>query len=518
MFVRLKALIVVLAIALLMFGLGRIALASFAQAADWNRRRNVWILLTIAAFAAPGYWWFAVVAVVILLQAARRDSNPIALYLLLLHVVPPVQVDLPAIGFNKLFEVDNYRLLAFCVLIPAVVRFRRANRNSASLRLDAMDWLLLLWGAIQIVLFVPPDLPGQPLLQDSPTNFVRRVFLFFPDIYVTYYAVSRLCWSRRLLVEAMASYCMGALILAAVAVYETGRHWLLYEELTKLWSESGRAGFYLFRGNSLRAEAASGHALALGYLLAIAFGFWLYLKSEITSRWARMAGIVVLWLGLLATYSRGPWIAAFSIYFLIAALRPGGPVRLVKATLVAAVLIGLLALTPLGERLINALPLGTKSVDAGTVDYRQRLAARSWELIQQHPYFGNQTAFMQMGDLRQGEGIIDFVNSYAQIALFYGLIGLGALVGFMLLGVFRTYRQSRRTKAIVDLQLLGVSLMATIAGVLILLSTTSFIFALPVMFYALGGCAAAYSRLPAPAPTEVPVPVLPASPAAGPPL
>ncbi|MBV8742950.1 MAG: hypothetical protein JOZ12_14270, partial [Sinobacteraceae bacterium] len=171
----------------------------------------------------------------------------------------------------------------------------------------------------------------------------------------------------------------------------------------------------------------------------------------------------------------------------------------------------------LGDRLISALPFGTKSVDAGTVDYRQRLATRSWELIQQHPVFGNQTAFMQMGDLRQGEGIIDFVNSYAQIALFYGLAGLAALMGFMLLGIYRTYLQTRRTQA--HLQLLGVSLLATIGGVLILLSTTSFIFGLPVMFYVLGGCAAAYSRLIAAVPSEVPVaPSAPPSPAADRPL
>ena len=65
---------------------------------------------------------------------------------------------------------------------------------------------------------------------------------------------------------------------------------------------------YLLRNGVLRAQVSAGHALALGYLLAAAFGFWLYLQPQIESRLKRTSIKIMLWAGLFAAYSRGPWI------------------------------------------------------------------------------------------------------------------------------------------------------------------------------------------------------------------
>ena len=73
---------------------------------------------------------------------------------------------------------------------------------------------------------------------------------------------------------------------------------------------------------------------------------------------------------------------------------------------------------------MNSIPFFGQSTDDASVDYRQRLAERSWELIQLHPFFGDPLVLTKMEDLRQGEGIIDLVNTYAGITLFYGSIGL----------------------------------------------------------------------------------------------
>ena len=43
--------------------------------------------------------------------------------------------------------------------------------------------------------------------------------------------------------------------------------------------------------------------------------------------------------------------------------------------------------------------------------YRERLAERGWEIVIAHPFFGDQFPWPEMEDLRQGEGIIDIVNS-----------------------------------------------------------------------------------------------------------
>src|SRR6516225_8015478 len=106
-----KELIVILAIAGLVFWRAKAIALRFSSSADLLRRRNVWFALTIIGFLSPNLWVFAVVAVPIYIWVGRKDSNPIAAYLLLMHVVPPVAVDLPSIGASQLFGVDNYRLL-----------------------------------------------------------------------------------------------------------------------------------------------------------------------------------------------------------------------------------------------------------------------------------------------------------------------------------------------------------------------------------------------------------------------
>src|SRR5262245_10431772 len=99
----------------------------FTSAEDFSRRRNVWLALTAVAFLSPSFWVFVAVAVPLLVWAGRQDSNPVALYLLLLHVIPPIPVAIPVIGISQLFDLDNYRLLSFCILVPAALRLRRTK-------------------------------------------------------------------------------------------------------------------------------------------------------------------------------------------------------------------------------------------------------------------------------------------------------------------------------------------------------------------------------------------------------
>ncbi len=121
-----KELIVILAIAALTFQLAKPVALRFTANADFLRRRNVWFALTVIAFLSPNFWVFVFFAAPIYIWTGRKDSNPIAAYLLLMHVVPPVLVDIPSIGSSQLFSLDNYRLLSFCILIPAAFRARRS--------------------------------------------------------------------------------------------------------------------------------------------------------------------------------------------------------------------------------------------------------------------------------------------------------------------------------------------------------------------------------------------------------
>jgi len=224
----------------------------------------------------------------------------------------------------------------------------------------------------------------------------------------------------------------------------------------------------------------------------------------VPSVWARIAGICVYWAGLLVTYSRGPWIGAASILMVFTVLRPRALSRLLKTAAAIAIGFGAVLVSPLGDQILSVLPWMGGSVGSDTLLYRQRIAQRSWHLIASHPFLGDQLALLKMEDLRQGEGIIDLVNTYATVALFYGLVGLFAFLAFILIPAFRAYLATRRVaQSDPDLALLGASLIACTAGTLVMLADSSFILAYQQMFYVLAGLTAAYARLgqvPAPQP------------------
>jgi hypothetical protein len=490
-----KQLIIVLGISWIVFRFAKQIALRFTNESDFLRRRNVWYALTVLGFLSPSFWVYALVATPILIWASRKDTNPIAFYLVLLHVIPPIAVALPIVGINALFDMDNYRLLSFCVLVPAARRLYTSMRSEGTSGMTILDVVVLAWGFLLVVQFVPPDLPSNIVLHDSFTNVMRRAFLFLIDVYVLYFVVSRSCSSSRAIIDALAAFCLACAIMSGVASFELVRKWLLYADVGVRWGDAA-SGFYLFRGGSLRAIASSGNTLTLGYLLAMAFGFWLYLGSHVQSKRLRIGVAVLYWVGLFATYSRGPWMGALAIYFCFAALGRRALSRILKALCIAALAAGVIGASPLGERIVSVLPFMGGSLDRGSIDYRQLLANRSWELFKENPLFGDQLAFSKMGDLHQGQGIIDLVNTYADVGVFHGLVGIALFFGIMLVAIVRTYRASKRiVKSDPDVALLGASLISCMLGTLLILSSCSFLRGYEMIFYVLAGLAAAYTNI-----------------------
>jgi len=500
MLLDLKALIVVLALSGLVFALGKRTALHFMEESDFKRRRNTWLFLSTVAFLSPNVWLFSLLAVPVLYWAGRKDTNPLALFLLLMNVIPSIPVQIPTNGLHikQLFQIDIFRLLSLFVLLPAAWRLWRSKDSDRRRGVESTDLLLLVYGVLQVLLYVSPD-PTQTnnvVLHSSFTNSLREAFLFVVDVYVVYYVASRSCSSRRVIVDAMAAFCLACTIMASVAAFEALKHWRLYADLYTLWGGHDTGKAYIYRAGLLRAESSSGNALVLGYLLAIAFGFWLYLQSQLPRLAPRVGIKVVLWAGLIAAISRGPWLGAILVYFAYATFRPGGASRLIKAGLVFLVIGGVVLATPLGERIRQALPGTGGSEASSSLEYRERVLERSWELIQAHPLLGDQLALSQLQDLRQGQGIIDLVNTYVQVTVFYGFFGLAIFLAFMLSILIKARAAARKAPPFSpDAPLLGAGLAACIVGALFILADCSFVLACPIMFYALAGIATGYIRL-----------------------
>lgn len=481
---NLKAMLVVLFIAMAVFKIARPICQQFMADVDFMRRRNIWLILTAAAFASPNIWLFMLVAMPFLAWGSGKDTNPVAFYIFFMNVVPPtIGIPIPAIGgINEFFDMNGYRILAFSVLVPAAFRLSRTRNKVGCGRLD---FLLLSFIALQLVLMVP---------YESFTNTVRRGFLVIIDVLLLYFVTTRSCTSKRSIIETMASFCLLCAIFAPISLFETLKGWLLYEGIGSQWGDRMRF-VYLFRSGLLRAQVSAGNALPFGYMMAIAFGFWLYLRSRVRAGSLPYIIIIWMWIGLFAAYSRGPWLVAVVIIFANLALGPNGATKFIKAMLITGIIASLLLVSPIGDRIIDNLPfIGT--VDASNIIYRQQLIETSLMLIRQNPFFGTPYFLEQMEHMRQGQGIIDVVNVYLNVALTFGLVGLALFLSIFLDTMWRTYRKVKQIKGTdSDLLLLGVNLLACMMGTLLMMGTGGLSAVMQNMFYMLIGLAAAYAQL-----------------------
>jgi O-antigen ligase len=221
----------------------------------------------------------------------------------------------------------------------------------------------------------------------------------------------------------------------------------------------------------------------------------LYLSARVPRRVPRIAITTLLVSGLVVTYARGPWLAAVVIYGLFTALRPHAFTKAFQATIGALLVAWGISFTAVGERILNSLPFIGAPAESESAVYRQRLAVRAWQLFQEHPLFGDQLVVQKMEDLRQGEGIIDLVNTYAQVALFYGIVGLALFITPVLVAFFGAVRQAKRLQSQdPDFSSLGNTLAACEFGTLVFIATSSLNSASANLFYVLLGLTVAFVR------------------------
>jgi O-antigen ligase len=355
-----------------------------------------------------------------------------------------------------------------------------------------VDVLLLCFLGLQVAVTLP---------YESVTSSLRRIVLLFIDVALPYFVLSRACRSREMITEAMAAFVMATVLLAPLAVFEFLKGWMLYAGAQDEWN-AGHMFYPLYRGGFMRAITTAGHSINLGYFMAIGFGMWLYLRNRLNSYAWRWLGFATLLTGLTVTLARGTWIGAGVIFGVYLMAGPRAAKRSVQGFAIVGALCGLVLLSPWRAQIVDYLPfVGT--IDADTIAMRQSLAEGSWQLIQQHPLFGSPSFLAYMEQFRTGEGIIDLVNTYATLALSFGLIGMALFLSVFVTLVWQTHREVRAAAdADPDSALMGAALIACIVGTLVVIATTSFQLALPSMTWALAALAAAYVRLPAHSPAN----------------
>jgi hypothetical protein len=391
------------------------------------------------------------------------------------------------VGINHLFPINAYRLLTLAVLFPFALRLLSSADDSTNRMGRKLAYtLLVVFLFFQVAQLAP---------NDAVTNSVRRLFLGMLDSILLVYVFSRGIRSIAQVREILVSYAMVLAVMAPIAAFESARGWLLYQSLAAKWNAPMDFAF-LMRGDMLRAQVSTGHALAYGYLSAIAFGMWLYIsKNKDLGRPMVWLGGAWMWMGLIASYSRAPWLTAVLMLFIFTLMAPGSKGRIVKLMAFTSIAAAAIMTLPIGEKIIALLPfVGT--VDSENVTYRQRLAEESWKVIQQFPVFGTPDALLYLEHMRQGEGIIDLVNVYASIALFHGFFGFSLFFGYFLIALLSAYRAMKRDRRkSIEAATLGACLVTLLLGTHFFMATGSFGTGLEQMSWILSALALGYAGI-----------------------
>ena len=486
---HLVALVYILVIAATCFAvMSRPLTARVMAPADFARRRNLWIAVTVATFLAHNFWLAMLASAIIVGFGSRREQNPVALYCVLLFAVPEFDMQISGFGVvNYLFEINHPRLLALVLLLPAALKLA-AQPRAANPRLHLPDTL---FAAYFLYVFVATA------TADSVTGLMRFSVYLLLDHALLYYVITRSVVDRRRLLDTLAAFVMGVAVVGVIAGFENVRSWLVYESLRiPLGVPLQDIGTYLLRetedGGYLRAYATMGHAIALGFTSMVAVAFLLALTRSFSppakSQTTKLLGIAVMLMpvvGLLAAVSRGPWLGCAIVMVLGLSFGPGAKQRLLWMLAALPVVIAALLILPQGQKFIDLLPfVGT--VDPGSVSYRTQLLDRAMIVFWQNPIFGSLQYLSNpaLEEMRQGQGIIDIVNAYVGVALAFGSIGLMLFVAPSAYALWASWTTSRRlANQDPDAEAAGRALAAAMLGVLLVIGAASHYFHIPIVHW-----------------------------------
>jgi O-antigen ligase len=480
----LHAFIVVIALSGVTFWVIKKALPVFLSPKEFNRWRASWLVLVVAAFFAQSIWLlFAIITVFCVFFVPTKPKDRVIYYLLLLCVIPMFSAEIPGFaGIRFLFNLTYVRLLTLVLLLGIV--FKQTNKLRVfSLKSDKY-----------VIFFVL--LTSYLSFRDNTfTNALRECVLNILDVLMPYLVLSRFLDTKDQLNRAFIALLIGLASFSLIGSFETLKSWHLFTALKKSYSWS--KGGYDIREGSLRASAIFGSPIVLGYAMVIAFGLLLYLQPFIKNqRLVKLARLAVI-AGLLATMARGPWLGL--VFLCLAYVWTGREAvkKIVQWGVAGIALIPVISLTSFGNKLIQLLPfIGTAQSE--TVDYRKRLIEQAWIVFRRHPWFGS-TNFLEtpeMESMRQGQGIIDLVNTFIQLALPYGIVGLSLFLIIFLTLLFRCFFILKRIPSTeIDLIRMGRVLFAILASIMLMIATVSSIDYIPVFYWVFAGIIAAYLKV-----------------------
>ena len=487
MSITIKSLIFILLIGFFLFwfvSLLKIETISKKELVTW---RNVWLANQALAFLSPNIWvYYAAFIMASFLWLPKKPESKVFIYILLLGSLPMMHVILSGFGIvNYLFSLNYARALALVILLPAFFALAQSTGKQQRLFSQPADKFVVLFIVVISLL---------DFRDDTFSNGVRFLFLHFVDLFLPYYVISRSITNVENLNKCLTVLLISTGLLACLAVFETVKHWHIYNHLVQHLISVLKVTGGEVRGGMLRAAVTFMTPIMLGFILTVGFGIYLYLSAFVKDKSLRKLPFIALITGLVCTVSRGPWVG---LAFLLLVFIWTGRQKIAQySKLIGGFIITLpiLLITPFGQNFIDLLPF-VGNIRAETVDYRARLFDMASIVVQRNPWFGSTTYLNtpEMQSMMQGEGIIDVVNSYLQVVLQYGWVGLVLFIAIFISLLKNIFVLNKRLyKEDEQLFRLGRALFSILSATALIIYTVSSVDYIPYYYWLLFGLASSF--------------------------
>ena len=454
--------------------------------AEIKQWRNYWLIIATLCFFITNIWLYVFCLMAILGGAIHSKADRLPLFFAISCASPLYYLTIPGFG------IINY-LISIGYVTILVVMLLGFNRQQLT-RQSYSHYPLLKTVVLYFVVV--------SILESRGTSFTHALRLSttaFLTILLPFSLISRSVNNTETFKKCFVALTLCLAPLALIGSFESLKYWKLYSPAFVNILGADSFQHYGLRGDSLRSSTLFSSPIVFGYMMVIGMGLLLYLKKYTTAKqlWALLFTLFLA--ALYFTKARGPWLGFAVLMVLYIWSGPNKFGNFTKFSLGSLTALVVLSMTSFGEKLIGMLPFmsSEQSHEASTVEYRIRLLEQAAKLFQQNPLFGaaNYRETPEMEVMRQGQGIIDVVNSYVDIGLSYGIIGLGIFLlifAALFITVLKKVRSLPETEG--DLINIGRSLYAILGAILFIIFTVSSIDYIPTFYWIFAGLCSAYIR------------------------
>ncbi|HID38784.1 MAG TPA: hypothetical protein EYP36_04625, partial [Calditrichaeota bacterium] len=448
----------------------------------------LWILITAAASLTHNFYIVVFLLILIKIFFLKNDlSKNITAYFALWTIIPAYFImDFP-LSSLPLMNATFQRMTMVIWILPLLPKL--LNQASLKGRRVLFDIPVLYLIAMGIVVAFSEHYH----YQITTIGSVKETMQLFMDLVIPYFVIVLWAdtWSK--LKKVLFAFMLGGLALSVFGVLEAVLNWNVFTEMVF----SGMLPVdetYKYRA-FLRARASFPEPISYGVFVLITMGLSFAVMFRTKNQFMVKLLIIMIFLAALyAAQSRGDQIAAvlfLTMYFFY---------KMQSSSRFILLILMIIFLSVAGYIFKQQSPVGVNTdmekVDKhGTFEYRKEMFFALLDLIPKHPYFGN-TMYKKdpsMEKLRQGEGIIDPVNSYLAMAVELGLVTLFFFVLFIIrsaragIGLVK-YGYAVNNQLWVNL---GAAVTATVMALSVALAFTSFSDTNPPVFWFTMGVARA---------------------------